>query len=144
MNDAHDVSNIFHLVYNDKKSGGDGVDGSGGPHHDSEMERRVTALEAKVDGIKDTLNAMQVTLVKIEASIATKDDISKLDIRLNTIEHTMATSASLAASDMRTAVLEERTAKLLTTRSAGVMVALAIGALTLVTKWHDIVSILHK
>jgi len=144
MNDAHDVSNIFHLVYNDKKSGGDGVDGSGGPPHDSEMERRVTALEAKVDGIKDTLNAMQVTLVKIEASIATKDDISKLDIRLNTIEHTMATSASLAASDMRTAVLEERTAKLLTTRSAGVMVALAIGALTLVTKWHDIVSILHK
>ncbi|GCE85130.1 hypothetical protein [Komagataeibacter diospyri] len=117
--------------------------GSGG-NDNGGMDRRITNLESDMKAVKETLTGIQVTLAEIKASIATKDDISKLDIRLNTIEHTMATSESLAASNTRLAVLDERTTKLLTTRSAGVMMALAIGAITLVTRWHDILSSFHR
>ncbi|WP_041249247.1 hypothetical protein [Gluconacetobacter diazotrophicus] len=97
-----------------------GIDGGGGPPHDSDMNHRVTALESKFDGIKDTLNAIQVTLTRIETTMATKD--------------------SMHAIEVRTAVLEERTGKLATTRSMSIMVGLAVAILTLAARWNDVVA----
>ncbi|WP_148707762.1 hypothetical protein [Komagataeibacter melaceti] len=101
MSKDHDLSNIFHLVYDNdksktKKSGGDGVDGSGGPPHDPDMDRRVGALETKVDGIKDTLSAIRETLAEIKSSTATKDDIAAISANISEIKGELTAKATAA------------------------------------------------
>ncbi|MBR0560074.1 hypothetical protein [Neokomagataea anthophila] len=92
--------------------------GSGGGMDD--LTRRVGVLETKMDKVQETLGSIQVTLARIEASMATKDEL-----------HALA---------MHVAVLDERTNKLATTKGVAVMVSVAVAILTAAARWHDLVA----
>ncbi|KAA8387643.1 hypothetical protein FKW31_03080 [Acetobacter sp. DmW_136] len=71
----------------------------GGPPHDSDMERRVSKLEDKMDSAQSTLNEIQITLARMEASISTKDDLSPIRADIVAIKTSLdakATASSMA------------------------------------------------
>lgn len=63
-----------------------GIDGGGGPPHDSDMEKRVASLEADVRVIRDTLSDIRVQL----ANIPTKDDVSSVRSDLSPVRADVA------------------------------------------------------
>lgn len=72
------------------ENGGGGGDNGGM----DDLTRRVGTLETKMDKVQDTLNAMQVTLAEIKASMATKDDISPIRADVSAIKATLEGKAS--------------------------------------------------
>lgn len=119
--------------------------GSGGqnpPTEPPDMERRVAALETKVDSIKDILAEIKTAIALSDAKSAANsaEIFSKLDLRLNTIETTTAKASALSAADTRLAVLEERTTKLATARGVAGMLALATAVMALLANWGHFLS----
>lgn len=112
------------------------VDGGGGPPHDSDMERRVASLEAKMDKVQDTLGSIQVTLARMEEKMVTKDDFSPIRADVAVVK----TSLDAKATSASVAVLDERTNKLASTRGVAGMLALATAALALISKWSDVIG----
>lgn len=85
-------SNITYLFDAPQTSG---LDGGGGPPHDSDMQRRVTSLETDVKAIRDTLTDIRVQL----ANMPTKDDISPIRADIASIKTSLegkATASSVA------------------------------------------------
>lgn len=68
------VDNIIRNAFSGNGTPPSGIDGGGGPPHDSDMEKRVASLETDVRAIRDTLTDIRVLL----ASVATKDDVASI------------------------------------------------------------------
>lgn len=68
----------FHLIDGGLRQPS-GIDGGGGPPHDSDMERRVASLEANVESMRSTLENIRVQL----AEMPKKSDIDTFRTEVN-------------------------------------------------------------
>ncbi|ASC05245.1 hypothetical protein WSS15_23360 [Acetobacter pasteurianus] len=90
------ADNVIRDVFSGSGTPPSGIDGGGGPPHDSDMERRIGKLEDKMDSVQDALNAIQVTLAEIKATMATKDDLSNVRVEVAEMKGRIAKLPSLA------------------------------------------------
>lgn len=79
------MNNILNFSGRGPMSADGDLDGGGGPPHDSDMERRVTALEADAKAIKSDLTDIKVSLAKIDATVAALvTSVGRLDGKIPT------------------------------------------------------------